>query len=344
MFSTVLQELKGYFSRDFFLTVFFPIMLFTGLSVTLCLEISYGLRGALAAWEKLALQTQGIAILCWLVVVTTLSYMVYNYLYAITRLFEGYWTRVPILWRLRNPRVNLHKQRWKYLGELAEAAGTVTLANEIIAEQLAYYPPSKHLDKMMPTLFGNIMRTSEIYAYDRYGIDSTITWTRLRPLLKIEALAALEDKKISLNFSILMTFFFASFSLFWCTTLAAFTTRWGLFLLCAAGWPFAWFSYRNAIQSALAYSEQVAAVFDLYRHDLLKALNRKVPPDISAERKEWLRLTRFFYRNAPLSPAPPSPERPDGWERLADVLAGYLERSTTSTPASAAPPTKPDYE
>lgn len=331
MFSTVLQELKSYFGRDFFLSVFFPTFTFMGVSSMIVLELVYGLGDVMEQWEKLSLQTQGILLLSWLMAVATFSYMIYNYLYVISRLFEGYWTRVPVLSLLRDPRVSVHKRRWEHLSVLAGEAGTVTLENEIVAEQLAFYPPPGHTDKMMPTLIGNILRAAEIYAYDRYGIDPTVIWSRLRPLLKPEALAALEDKKTSLNFSLLMTLFFSAFTIIWCPVLAILTTRWGLFLICAAGWPLAWFSYRNAVQSALAYSDQVTGVFDLYRHDLLKALNRDVPTDLSAERKEWRRLTRFFYRNVPPPPATPAPPpKAEGVELLAGVLAAYLEKQAAA--------------
>lgn len=331
MFSTVLQELKGYFGRDFFLAVFFPTFTFMGVSSMIVLELVYGLGNVLVQWEKLALQTQSIILLSWTVAVATFSYMIYNYLYVITRLFEGYWSRVPLLAMLRDPRVKVHKRRWEHLSELAQSAGTVTLESEIRSEQLAFYPPPGHTDKMMPTLLGNILRAAEIYAYDRYGIEPTVIWSRMRPLLKPEALAALEDKQTSMNFSIIMTLFFSSFTIIWCTALAVLTTRWGLFLVCAAGWPLAWFSYRNAIQSALAYSDQVTGVFDLYRHDLLKALNRAVPRELGDERKEWRRLTHFFYRNVPLPAAAPTPPpQAEGIERLAGVLAAYFENQVAA--------------
>jgi hypothetical protein len=157
---------------------------------------------------------------------------------------------------------------------------------------------------MMPTRLGNILRAAEIYPYERYGIDAVVIWPRLRPLLKPEVMALLEDRKTTLTFMLSMSLLSALFSLIWCPMLA-FSNRWDLFLLCALGWPLAWMCYQNALQSALVYSEQLRATFDLYRHDLLKALNRPVPSTLEEERKEWLRLTRFFQRNLPLPPAPP---------------------------------------
>lgn len=330
MFSTVLTELKSYFGRDFLLGVFFPVLMFVGLSLALLFEITSGLSSSITAWEKLSLQTQGLLVLSLLVASTLASYLIYNFQYVVTRFFEGYWSRVPLLGRWRNKRVLFHQQRWDYLNALSQSADTLTETEEIIAEQLAYYPPPNHLDKMMATRLGNILRASEIYAYDRYGIDSAIIWTRLRPLLKTEDVTALEEKKTARDFMLLIAVLAASFTIVWIPVLALFTNRSDLFLLSAVGWPLAWLAYQNALQSALAYGEQIKAIFDLHRHDLLKALNRPDPADSDAERKEWLRLSRFFYRNVPLPKPPSAPEKPKGWERVANALADYLEKINQS--------------
>jgi len=326
MFSTVLQELKGYFGRDFMLSAFFPLLIFTGASLALFLEITQGLGTVLALWEKLSALAQVVALLSGLVIVAFLAYLIDNFQYSIMRLFEGYWSHIPLLSLLRNLRVELYKNRWEHLNALAQSAGTLTEANEIIAEQLAFYPPPNHLDKMMPTQIGNILRAAELHAYDRYGIDSTIIWSRLRPLLKSEAIAPLEDKKTTLELMLLMSLLGILFVIIWCPVLAIFTNRWDLFLLCALGLPLAWICYQNAVQSALAYGEQVKATFDLYRNDLLKALNHPIPSDTETERKEWLRLSRFFYRNLPIPPSPPTQAKPNGWNRIANALADYLEK------------------
>lgn len=323
MFSAILQEFKGYFNRDFLFTVFLPVLFFSGVSLALFLEIRMGLGKALTAWENFSLQTQTILLLSGLVAVITAAYVLYIFQYVILRIFAGYWSGIPMLRKLRNSRVALFKRQSEYLNNEAQRAGTTTLTNEILARRMTYYPPSHHLDKMMPTRFGNVLRLSQIYMHDRYGIDSAIIWTRLRPLLKTETINALEEIKISLDFSILMTLLFVAFTLIWCPVLAVWTDRWGLFLICASGWLLAWTSYRNAVQSALAYSEQIAATFDLYRYDLLKALDRPIPQSAEAERKEWLRLSRFFYRNIPLPP--PAPTEAKGWERVAKSLAEYID-------------------
>ena len=310
MFSTLLQELKEYFGREFLLSAFFPVALFTGLSLALYAEIRWGLVTAVERWEELSATLRLLLSLTTLVAIIVVAYLLYSGQYVLVRLFEGYWPRW--LHSLRNSRARFYRQRWKYLEALARDSATPPQeANEIWAELLVYYPPPTHLDAMMPTRLGNILRAAEIYPYERYGLDAAIIWPRLRPLLKPEIIALLADRKMSMTFMLSMSLLAALFSLIWCPILAIWTSRLELFLLIGLGWPLAWFCYQSALQSAVAYGEQLRATFDLYRHELLKALKREVPTEINTERREWKRLTRFFFRNIPLPPPgePPSPAR-----------------------------------
>ncbi len=331
MFPDVMQGLKSYFGRDFLLGVFFPVLIFVSANLTLYIEITQGLAPSFAAWEKLSLGSQLLLVLGGLILVMVLSYLIYNFQYSITRLFEGYWPRMRLLDTLRNTRIELYKQRWKYLDTQKQSASASMRGNEIEAEQLTYYPPPSHLDKMMPTRIGNILRASELYAYDHYGIDSVIIWTRLRPLLPDEVVAPLADSKTASNFMLLMSVFSVTFTLIWCPVLALFTSRWELFLLCALGWPLAWICHHSAVQSELAYSEQLKAVFDLHRYDLLKALNRPIPLDDKAERKEWERLAQFFYRNIPIPPAPLESDKLQGLGQVVTALLEFLKKINPPT-------------
>jgi len=334
MFPSVLQELRKYFGRDFLLGVFFPVLIFIGTSLALYYEITQGAEVALATWEKLSLQTQVFSILAGLIAVTVLAALIYNFQYSLTRLFEGYWPRFRILSTLRNTRTRLYKERWDYLEALTQQSSTLTDAekNEITEEQLIFYPPPIHLNRLMPTRIGNTLLASEVYALDRYGIDSSIIWTRLRPLLTDKAVAPLEDSRTAIDFMLLMSVFAATFTLIWCPVLALFTNQWGLFLLCALGWPLAWICYQNAVQRALDYSEQLKAIFDLYRHDLLKVLGRPIPTSAKAEHKEWRELSDFLYYNVPMPSPPTAPEKPQDWSQVATALAELLKRMSPPIP------------
>jgi hypothetical protein len=104
MFSTVLQELKGYFGRDFLLSAFFPVLFFAGLSLMLFLEITQGLNAALTGWEKLPVISRSLIGIGGSVVVVVFAYLLYNFQYSLIRLFEGYWPRRRFFLWLRNRR------------------------------------------------------------------------------------------------------------------------------------------------------------------------------------------------------------------------------------------------
>jgi hypothetical protein len=292
MFSTVLQNLKtsfgDYFGRAFILGVFLPVFIFMGANLALYFEVTQGIGTTIAAWDKLSAATQVLLSLAGLMAAFVLAYLLYNFQDSFVRLFEGYWPHVWFLRRLGEWRTNIYKQRWTDLDVKAQD------------EQLAFYPPPTHLDQFMPTRIGNILRAAELYAYDRYGIDSPTIWTRLSPLLKDDALAPLLDTKVARDFMLLMSVLLVPFTLIWCPLLLIFTTYWPLFLLCAAGLPLAWLCYQNAIQSSLAYSEQLKAIFDLHRHELFDALGLPRPEKEDEEREQWQNIGYFFYRNLPM--------------------------------------------
>jgi len=241
-------------------------------------------------------------------------------------------------------RSNLYKRRCDYIEtqrkqqtststdnqEMAKVKA-IARAGESVVEQFTYYPPVHHLGSLMPTRLGNILRASELYAYDRYGIDSVIIWTRLRPLLSNEVVAALETSGTARDFMLLTSVLSEAFTLFWCPVLAIFTSNWQLFLPCSLGWPLAWICYHSAVQSTLAFSEQVKTVFDLHRNDLLKALNRKIPSDAAAERKEWRHLSLFFYGSHELKPSPPEPAKSQNLDELVTALTEFLKNMNPPT-------------
>jgi len=70
--------------------------------------------------------------------------------------------------------------------------------------------------------------------------------------------------------------------------------------------------YLGACQAALAYAEQLRAVFDMHRWRVLEQLRLPLPASLSEERKTWESVMRFLYRGdlsglSPLTYASPQP-------------------------------------
>ena len=96
----------------------------------------------------------------------------------------------------------------------------------------------------------------------------------------------------------------------------AITGRTAIAVLLAAGvLALALCLYLGACQAALAYAEQLRAVFDMHRWRVLEQLRLPLPASLSDERKTWESVMRFLYRGdlsglSPLTYASPQPADP----------------------------------
>lgn len=315
MFSTFLQELRGYLGKGYLLAVFAPTLIVAGLALGVGLEVTIGMGAALHIWAELPLEAQLLLSFGALSVIACAAYFIHNLQLAITRLFEGYWEGT-LLWPLYRPRQRLYQAEFDFLEQrriALEQALQPDLAppNSAILRQVArlfgYWsrllPPPGHRELIQPTRLGNVLRAGELYAQDHYGIDAVVIWPRLRPLLPANVVTSLQERKTAMDFMLLMAIYAGGFTVLACPAIALFSTRWDLLLLCALGLPLAAFCYRNAVQTAVAYSEQLRATFDLYRGDLLRALALKIPTEPEQERALWETLSRFYQSNIPPTPA-----------------------------------------
>ncbi len=331
MSPVTLQELRGYFGRVILLGVIFPVFIFVVINLALYFEITQGLEAVLTTFGKLPLEIRIFFILSGLIAVSVAALLIHDFQYLITRLFEGYWPHASPFKQLRKWRTQFYSRHWDYLKLLRQSAITKSEENEIM-EWLALYPPDYHPGELMPTRFGNILRASEIYAYDRYGVDSSVIWTRLRPLLPQDIITPLEDKMASIDFMLLVAVLAAPFSFFWCIVLAIYTRRLDLFLLCSLGWPLAWICYKSALQAATAFSEQLKAIFDLHRNDLLDKLGYPIPEDVDEQRELWGNLADFFRESIPLPLEPVKLSKLQALRQKTRWLVTSLIRRNGSTP------------
>lgn len=351
MFSTFLQEVRGYLGKGFLLSVFIPTLIFASAHAAIYLELSLGLGVAWRRWATFSTEAKAMLILAALISLTFFAYVIHNLQLGITRLFEGYWDSW-VLSRLKQNRLAYYKQEWDYystrvkrLTQDVQAAPQNRQLRAELAGALNYwinfFPPTGR-DLVQPTRLGNVLRAGERYAYDRYRIDSVVIWPRLRPLVQGSLVETLQDKKIAVDFMLLMTLYCILFALIWCPVLAIWTNRWLLFLLCGAGLPLAWICYQIAVHSAVAYSGQIRTVFDLHRYDLLNAMGLKVPLDFDQERDLWRDLSLFFQNNIEptsvyqraispdethkyLMPDPSPQVELEGWARIQQAMHELLQ-------------------
>lgn len=210
----------------------------------------------------------------------------------LVRLLEGYWGASIIGRVLAAPGKGFHRARRNRLNRRQqrpadEATGRMA-QREAAARKLRRYPPAA---AVLPTALGNALRSAELRAGDRYGLDTVVAWPRLYPLLSGKLAGVVDDLRDQLDIAARLCAVFVL------------ATGVGVGLLAPQGWwltvpastaVLAWLCYRSAIISAVSYGEALEAAFDLHRFDLLTALHLPLPADLANEINANEQLTRFL--------------------------------------------------
>lgn len=170
---------------------------------------------------------------------------------------------------------------------VARAAVRGRLASRLEA-QLHCYPADETLT--MPTRLGNVLRASETYPAERYGMDAVITWPRLWLLLPDGTQQEIAAGRRALDQSVtaLMAFVAALIWLPW---------AWWVVLLAVIAPPLVYQSF--VIPRATALADLVTAAFDLNRTALYRALRFPLPHTADAELVSGHALTVYLWTGYP---------------------------------------------
>jgi hypothetical protein len=181
-------------------------------------------------------------------------------------------------------------------------------------------------DNLLPTRLGNVLRASECYADERYKLNSLVVFPKLLHVFPQHFTNELEDKNnrfIFLLHSSLLAYL-VGFPAFLIGILNRFlsplcsyvsTPEWILNSFCQEGFISKGFAvlspneyiiagslfiglgyiiYRVGVDAAREFALHVRAGFDLYRLDLLRQLNHRLPKTLSDERQIWELLSEYF--------------------------------------------------
>lgn len=173
----------------------------------------------------------------------------------------------------------------------------------------------------MPTRLGNVLKASEVYANERYFIEAITVWPRLFSLLPSGFVKDMEEKNNHFMFLLNSTLL-----IYVCGVLCLLVSLIGFYYDHCTGWLFCnvlqrqqvlhsgfslvtpkaylilavvllFFGYRLyliAVNAAQDFGLFYRAGFDLYRTELLKHLNHKLPKNLTDEREAWLAISTFF--------------------------------------------------
>jgi hypothetical protein len=173
------------------------------------------------------------------------------------------------------------------------------------------FPQSSAL--VMPTRFGNVTANLEEYTRSMHGIDHSLWWPRLAPLLP-EGMAEITSTEVSNTTGLLnLSLVWAALGLGGGALLGLVGGLWStalpLLLVCLI---LAWLCYRTAVAQAAEAGRHLHAAFDLYRHEILRQLNLEVPANREAEIALWEELSRQMVTPSLKAPGTIAPASPPG--------------------------------
>ena len=354
MLNAFLVELNGLFDRRFILAYWAPLFVVLALAGLGGLAIGQGIAPALAVWSALDPLLQVILPLAALIGITVLAYILQAMTATLIRMYEGYWPQG--LNALMLHAIKEQKARRAALLQKAEkqAQGTVTeQQTQRAAAARAYrrfylnYPRKQEL--VRATRLGNVLTAAEEYAYQVYGLDTSLWWPRMASLLPVtlsgQIDAALTPLIALLNLSFLLTLvaLLGGPALVLIDLFGASPPWWLFLLVFAGGLLLARLCYEAAVTQAGDYGSLLRVAFDLHRHKVLEEMHFARPDNLREERRLWDALNQWVYHYVPpwdsrwpLNPAdfpevknfyydtyePPKPTPSDKPQRVKPTLAG----------------------
>jgi hypothetical protein len=154
-------------------------------------------------------------------------------------------------------------------------------------------------DRLLATALANALRVAEDKVGDRYSLSYSVVFPRLYVILPRKRQRALDNSAARIDFSARLAFTLGLASLL-ALGLASRYSVVGLaspysvlgFLAFLVLWLLARWAYGSSIEYAVAHGEQLEVAFDLYRMDLLRRLNIKVPGNKKEEQDIFATVSR----------------------------------------------------
>lgn len=237
----------------------------------------------------------------------------------VVRLLEGY----PLIRATGKKRVRLRSAMIRRFETRFDAL-TAQLDDEAIedpsqaARELQEDFPAAR-DLILPTAFGNVMRSFETHPRRRYGLDGIAVWPRIELLLSESELETIADGQANLNFFVnniivvtLVGVLIAGDAIWHASGVIVGAAQFLAAIFIAALIGLA--SYRGAIQAAKVWGDGVRAAFDVHRLDLYAKLGVRIPVSPEDEIEVADAVNQCIVFGAPIDQAfrAPPPAANDG--------------------------------
>jgi hypothetical protein len=293
-------ELPKLFDRNFVIGFFLPVAVLITFSILIINPYSFGAQAVDFLKTDLLVGTTTIGLLSWVGGIILLA--INRDLY---RLMEGYLKYNPLKlfgWmekrRYRKVINELEKLDHEYracIDAKTEFPAESRIKRNKLMEQLVEEFPDKE-ELLLPTPFGNVLRSFEIYPRVMYGFEAIGGWGRLLAVIPKDYLelidAARAQVDLWVNFG--LVFILLQIEYVW----VAFATgtplaEWVVLLFIALGT----LAPLRATSAAREWGDFVKSAFDVYRFGLLESLGVDIPKNREEEKAMWNKYSQaIIYR------------------------------------------------
>jgi hypothetical protein len=269
-------------------------------------------------WLDGATEAQKVSIF---VAVTAATAFILNAFSApLYRILEGYLLWPSCLQNLREER-QLRRKR-----QLESSLPKDGWRRGLGLEKLALYP--KNDTQIVPTRFGNAIRSFETYGKTRFNLDTQTLWYELYSVVPKYLQTEYTDARSTVDFFV--AFIYLSFALGIATLLIAVDEKFdpSLLIIGVVSLVVAVACHWLAVRATREWSYTVQALVNIGREKLADGLGLELPNSIEKEKEMWGLVTKYTYYAeeidarrldqfrkrlvAPCTAAPVNPEVNDG--------------------------------
>lgn len=212
---------------------------------------------------------------------------------ALYRVLEGY-----LLWPqwLQRRGVKAQRRRKARLHKVVRSKAVSGWRRGLALEKLALFPKDKH--QIVPTKFGNALRSFETYGKSRYNLDSQSLWYELCAVVPKHLQNEIEEVRSSVDFFVALTYLSFLFGIG--TLVVAYyepvaQRKPFLVVVGALALALVLLSHWLAVRTTREWGYVVQALVNIGRLPLAQSMGLRLPTSLQQEKTMWGLVTRYGY-------------------------------------------------
>jgi hypothetical protein len=293
-------ELPKLFDRNFVIGFFLPVAILITFSILIVNPYPFGAQAVDLLKTDLLVGTTTIGLLSWVGGIILLA--INRDLY---RLMEGYGKYNPLKlfgWAEKRRYQRVVSELEKLDDEYRECVKSKVefpdesriRRNELLRQLAEEFPDEE--EYLLPTPFGNVLRSFEIYPRYMYGFEAIDGWGRLLSAIPKDYLELIDAARAQVDFWVNLGVVFILLQIEYIGL--AFITwtplkEWVVLLFIALGT----IAPLRATSSAREWGDFVKSAFDVFRFKLLESLGIDIPKDREEEKVLWRKYSQaIIYR------------------------------------------------